>query len=90
MHPGVFSQIQGGGYDVGQALVTHPLIKAVGFTGGLKGGRALYDLCAARPEPIPFYGELGSINPMFMLPAALAARGESLASGWAQSAAINE
>lgn len=85
MHPGVFSQIQGGGYDVGQALVTHPLIKAVGFTGGLKGGRALFDLCAARPEPIPFYGELGSINPMFMLPAALAARTESLASGWAQS-----
>ena len=85
MHPGIFSQIQGGGYDVGKALVTHPLIKAVGFTGGLKGGRTLYDLCAARPEPIPFYGELGSINPMFMLPAALAARSDSLAGGWAQS-----
>jgi len=85
MHPGTFSQIQGGDYSVGQALVTHPLIKAVGFTGGLAGGRALYDLCAARPEPIPFYGELGSVNPMFLLPAALGARGDSIASGWAQS-----
>jgi NADP-dependent aldehyde dehydrogenase len=85
VHPGTFSLIQGGDYAVGQALVTHPLIRAVGFTGSLTGGRALYDLCAARPEPIPFYGELGSVNPMFLLPAALAARGDSIASGWAQS-----
>ena len=49
----------------------HPLIKAVGFTGSLAGGRALFDLCAARPEPIPFFGELGSVNPMFVMPAAL-------------------
>jgi len=85
VHPGTFSLIQGGENAVGQALVTHPLIRAVGFTGSLAGGRALYDLCAARPEPIPFYGELGSVNPMFLLPAALAARGSSIASGWAQS-----
>jgi NADP-dependent aldehyde dehydrogenase len=85
VHPGTFSQIQGGDNSVGQALVTHPLIRAVGFTGGLAGGRALFDLCAARPEPIPFYGELGSVNPMFLLPVALAARGDSIASGWAQS-----
>lgn len=85
VHPGTFSLIQGGDNAVGQALVTHPLIRAVGFTGSLAGGRALYDLCAARPEPIPFYGELGSVNPMFLLPAALAARGDSIASGWAQS-----
>lgn len=85
LHPGVFSLIQGGRRDVGEALVQHPLISAVGFTGSLAGGRALFDLCAARPEPIPFFGELGSVNPMFLLPAALAARGESIGAGWAAS-----
>ncbi|WP_026354055.1 aldehyde dehydrogenase (NADP(+)) [Massilia niastensis] len=85
LHPGVFSLIQGGRRDVGEALVRHPLIRAVGFTGSLAGGRALFDLCAARPEPIPFFGELGSVNPMFILPAALAARGEAIGAGWAAS-----
>lgn len=85
MHPGVFSLIQGGKRDVGQALVQHPLIKAVGFTGSLAGGRALFDLCSQRPEPIPFFGELGSVNPMFVLPAALAARGAAIGEGWAGS-----
>ncbi|MBL8563178.1 MAG: aldehyde dehydrogenase (NADP(+)), partial [Gemmobacter sp.] len=85
LHPGVFSLIQGGRRDVGTALVTHPLIKAVGFTGSLAGGRALFDLCAARPEPIPFFGELGSVNPMFLLPGAMAARGAEIAAGWAAS-----
>ncbi len=85
LHPGVFSMIQGGRRDVGQALVQHPLIKAVGFTGSLFGGRALFDLCAQRPEPIPFFGELGSVNPMFMLPNAVAARGNDIAAGWAGS-----
>jgi len=85
MPAGVFSLLQGGGNAVGQALVTHPLIRAVGFTGSLRGGRALFDLCAARPEPIPFFGELGSINPMFLLPEAMAARAETIAQGWAGS-----
>lgn len=85
LHPGVFSQIQGGNRAVGTALVQHPLIRAVGFTGSLGGGRALFDLCATRPEPIPFFGELGSVNPMFLMPAALAARGEAIAEGWAGS-----
>ncbi|MCC5973608.1 MAG: aldehyde dehydrogenase (NADP(+)) [Rubellimicrobium sp.] len=85
LHPGVFSLIQGGRRDVGEALVRHPLIRAVGFTGSLAGGRALFDLCTARPDPIPFFGELGSVNPMFLLPAALAARGEAIAQGWAGS-----
>ncbi|MBL9060923.1 aldehyde dehydrogenase (NADP(+)) [Tabrizicola sp.] len=85
MPPGTFSLIQGGKRDVGEALVQHPLIKAVGFTGSLAGGRALFNLCAARSEPIPFFGELGSVNPMFLLPAALAARGEAIAKGWAGS-----
>lgn len=85
MPAGVFSLIQGGDRRVGEALVTHPLIKAVGFTGSLRGGRALFDLCAARPEPIPFFGELGSVNPMFVLPNALANRTGEIAKGWAAS-----
>ncbi len=85
LHPGVFSLIQGGNREVGAALVQHPDIKAVGFTGSLGGGRALYDLCAARPEPIPFFGELGSVNPMFVLPEATKARGAEIGKGWAGS-----
>lgn len=85
VHPGVFSLIQGGSRDVGHALVQHKFIKAVGFTGSLAGGRALFDLCAQRPEPIPFFGELGSVNPMFLLPAALEARAEAIGQGWAAS-----
>jgi NADP-dependent aldehyde dehydrogenase len=83
IHPGTFSLIQGGRRDVGEALVQHPLINAVGFTGSLAGGRALFNLCAARPNPIPFFGELGSANPMFLLPHAVAARGAEIATGWA-------
>ncbi|NPD14719.1 aldehyde dehydrogenase (NADP(+)) [Xinfangfangia sp. D13-10-4-6] len=85
VHPGVFSLIQGGRRDVGTALVQHPLIRAVGFTGSLAGGRALFDLCAQRPEPIPFFGELGSVNPMFILPEAAKARAEALGQAWAGS-----
>jgi 2,5-dioxopentanoate dehydrogenase len=85
MPHGVFSLIQGGRRDVGTSLVQHPFIKAVGFTGSLGGGRALFDLCAQRPEPIPFFGELGSVNPMFLLPQALKARGEAIAKGWSGS-----
>lgn len=85
IHPGVFGLIQGGNRGVGAALVQHPRIKAVGFTGSLAGGRALFDLCAARPEPIPFFGELGSVNPMFIMPEALSARGEAIGAAWAGS-----
>jgi NADP-dependent aldehyde dehydrogenase len=85
LHAGVFSLIQGGKRDVGESLVQHPLIQAVGFTGSLAGGRALFDLCARRPSPIPFFGELGSVNPMFLLPAAVGARGATIAQGWAGS-----
>ncbi|WP_319531211.1 aldehyde dehydrogenase (NADP(+)) [uncultured Cohaesibacter sp.] len=88
MPKGVFSMVHGGSRVVGTSLVQHPLIKAAGFTGSLAGGRALYDLCASRPEPIPFFGELGSVNPMFMLPEAIAARGEALGKGWAGSLAM--
>ncbi len=85
MPAGTFSFIHGDRHEVGAALVQHPLIRAVGFTGSLGGGRALYDLCAARPDPIPFFGELGSINPTFVLPQALNARGAQIAQGWAAS-----
>ncbi|GAA6179732.1 aldehyde dehydrogenase (NADP(+)) [Shimia sp. NS0008-38b] len=82
---GVFGLLQGYGFDAGEALVKHPLIRAVGFTGSLRGGRALFDICAARPEPIPFFGELGSINPMLVLPDALSQRAAEIAKGWAAS-----
>ncbi|MEN0105483.1 MAG: aldehyde dehydrogenase (NADP(+)) [Pseudomonas sp.] len=80
---GVFSMIFGSG--VGEALVKHPAIKAVGFTGSLKGGRALCDMAAARPEPIPVFAEMSSINPVIVLPRALKARGEKIAAELADS-----
>jgi NADP-dependent aldehyde dehydrogenase len=82
---GVFSLIQGGDRKVGAALVVHPFIKAVGFTGSYKGGKALFDLCVNREDPIPFFGEMGSINPMFVLPDALKKRSEEIAKGWVNS-----
>lgn len=69
------------GREIGAPLVQHPLVQAVGFTGSVGGGRALFDLANARPQPIPFYGELGSLNPVVITPAAIAARAEELASG---------
>ncbi|WP_349974915.1 aldehyde dehydrogenase (NADP(+)) [Pseudomonas sp. WHRI 8519] len=77
MPAGVFSMIFGSG--VGEALVKHPGIQAVGFTGSLKGGRALCDMAAARPQPIPVFAEMSSINPVLVLPQALANRGSSIA-----------
>ena len=85
IHPGVFNLLQANSREVGQALVQHPLINAVGFTGSLGGGRALFDLCSSRQSPIPFFGELGSVNPMFLLPEALQKRGKMVAQGWANS-----
>jgi NADP-dependent aldehyde dehydrogenase len=81
----VFSLLQGVSHEVGLALVRHPLITAVGFTGSLRGGRALFDAAAARPAPIPVYAEMGSVNPVFLLPSAVAARAEALGEGLAGS-----
>ncbi len=78
---GTFSLLFDSGFEVGQALVNHPLIKAAGFTGSVKGGRALTDLGAARPEPIPVYAEMGSVNPVFILPGAIAERSAALVDG---------
>lgn len=85
MPEGVFALVHGDTHETGMALVNHPLIRAIGFTGSYRGGKALFDLCAARPEPIPFFGELGSINPNFILSAALEARAEALGTAWAAS-----
>lgn len=73
------------GIDAGTALVRHHAIKAVGFTGSTRGGRALLDMANARPDPIPFYGELGSLNPCIVLPGAAAERGDTIAQGYAAS-----
>lgn len=78
---GVFALLMDAGTEVGAALVQHPLVKAVGFTGSLAGGRALMALAAARPEPIPCFMEMGSVNPLFVLPEALRERGEAIAKG---------
>jgi alpha-ketoglutaric semialdehyde dehydrogenase len=78
---GIFSLLFDAGTEVGAALVAHPLVRAVGFTGSQRGGRALMDIAAARPEPIPVFAEMGSTNPVFLLPGALAARGEQIAEG---------
>ncbi len=85
---GTFSLLLDARFEVGQALVKHPLVKAVGFTGSLQGGRALTDLAAARPEPIPVYAEMGSINPVFVLPGAIAERAAALAEGLHASATV--
>ena len=82
---GVFSLLFGSGREVGVALVSDPRIKAVGFTGSRSGGMALCKVAAARPEPIPVYAEMSSINPVLLFPAALQARGESLAQGFVAS-----
>lgn len=81
MPEGVFSLIFGAGARVGSALVQHPAIKAGGFTGSRAGGRKLVQLACNRPEPIPFYAEMSSTNPVFILPGALRERAETLAAG---------
>ena len=81
MPDGVFSMVQGPSVDVGLALVRHPLIKAIGFTGSFRGGKAIFDEANRRPEPIPVYAEMGSTNPVFILPGALKERKEQIAQG---------
>lgn len=82
---GVFSLLYGSGNAVGAALVRNPAIKAVGFTGSRQGGLALVDIAAKRPDPIPVFAEMSSINPVFLFPGALRARGEAIASDFVGS-----
>ncbi len=78
---GVFSLLFGHGSQVGTALMKHPQVRAGGFTGSRTAGRILMDIAATRPEPIPFYAEMSSTNPVFVLPGALRERAETIASG---------
>jgi alpha-ketoglutaric semialdehyde dehydrogenase len=84
LHEGVFSLLRGGGNEIGEALVDHPLIKGVTFTGSEGGGMALYRRAQQRPDPIPVFTEMTSVNPTFVLPAALAARGRDIGDGFTE------
>jgi len=81
LHAGAFSLVFDAGVEAGTALVKHPLVRTVSFTGSLRGGRALMDLAAARPDPIPCFTEMSSGNPVFVLPGALRKGPGALATG---------
>ncbi|WP_328891737.1 aldehyde dehydrogenase (NADP(+)) [Streptomyces sp. NBC_00316] len=89
LHEGVFSLIRGADNEIGEALVDHPLVRAVTFTGSEGGGMALYRRAQQRPDPIPVFTEMTSVNPTFVLPAALAARGAEIGGGLVQRAMYN-
>ncbi|MHC3393252.1 aldehyde dehydrogenase (NADP(+)) [Streptomyces lavendulocolor] len=86
--PGVLTVVHG--RETGRDLVTDPAVRAVGFTGSTSGGRALFDLANGRPDPIPFYGELGSLNPVVVTPAAVAARGADIVRDYVASVALGQ
>ncbi|WP_176048836.1 aldehyde dehydrogenase (NADP(+)) [Paraburkholderia kururiensis] len=88
LHEGTFSLVIGAGNEIGEALVAHPAIKSVGFTGSRRGGLALADIASKRREPIPVFAEMSSINPVFVMPGALAARADSIATGFVESVTL--
>ncbi len=88
MPDGVFSMLHGRSAEVGMAIVKHPFIKAIGFTGSYRGGKAIFDAAVQRPEPIPVYAEMGSTNPVFILPGALKERKEEIAMGLTASVTL--
>jgi alpha-ketoglutaric semialdehyde dehydrogenase len=88
MPDGVFSLVHGPSPAVGQALVTHPAVQAVGFTGSFRGGKAPFDAAARREQPIPVFAEMGSANPVFVLPDALRTRGDEIARALAASVTL--
>lgn len=81
----VFQHVQGASVETGTGLVQHPLTKAVGFTGSFEGGKALFDIANKRPVPIPVFAEMGSVNPVFLLPGKLAEDPLSVARQYAVS-----
>lgn len=88
MPNGVFSNLNSSGIEVGVQLVQHPQVKAVGFTGSITGGRALFDLAAKRPEPIPVFAEMGSLNPVIILPQAADKKGAEWAKTYSGSISL--
>ena len=88
MPEGTFSMVHGKSTAVGLAIVRHPLIKGIGFTGSFRGGKALFDVANSRPVPIPVYAEMGSTNPVFILPEALRERKEIIAKDLAASVTL--
>jgi NADP-dependent aldehyde dehydrogenase len=88
MPDGVFSMLFGDGPKVGTLLVKHPEVKAVGFTGSFKGGKALFDAAVSRETPIPVYAEMGSTNPVFILPEAIHQRSDKIAQGFSGSVTL--
>jgi NADP-dependent aldehyde dehydrogenase len=88
MPAGTFSMLHGRSNDVGMAIVRHPLIKAIGFTGSFSGGKALFNEANKRTEPIPVYAEMGSTNPVFILPHILKEKGEKIAQDLAASVTL--
>lgn len=89
MPDGVFGHVHGKSFEVGKALVQHPATKAVGFTGSYGGGKALYDMANERKEPIPVFSEMGSTNPVFLLPSAIKNRGEAIAGMYSGSITLS-
>src|SRR6266498_2228461 len=88
MPDGIFSLLQGASHQLSIKVVQHPAAAAVGFTGSLNAGRAIFDAAMQRPTPIPVYAEMGSINPVFMLPGALREKADALAAGLQQSVTL--
>ena len=88
MPDGTFSMVHGRSNEVGMDIVKHPLIRAIGFTGSFRGGKAIFDAAMQRPEPIPVYAEMGSTNPVFILPGALKEKKEEIAAGLAASVTL--
>jgi len=88
MPEGIFSMVHGQATEVGMAIVAHPLIKAIGFTGSLKGGKAIFDAATRRAEPIPVYAEMGSANPVFILPGARREKKTEIAKGLTASVTL--
>ena len=86
---GIFSHIHSAGFEAGKALVSHPYTKAVGFTGSFAGGKALFDIANQRKEPIPVFAEMGSINPVYLLPEKLKTAAADIAKQYAASITLS-
>ncbi|MBX3240601.1 MAG: aldehyde dehydrogenase (NADP(+)) [Chitinophagaceae bacterium] len=89
MPEGIFTHIHGAGVETGKTIVMHPQVKAVGFTGSYAGGKALYDFANQRPEPIPVFSEMGSINPVYLFPEKLKTAAEETARQYAASITLS-